>query len=80
MLAAVSADGSYLKPMAMIQPKTDETELFELGFTPESVMIIHRERDFIDRVLFELWATKVLFPEIEKRHAFRLGREHCRHH
>jgi hypothetical protein len=68
MLVAVSADGSYRKPMAIIQRKTYEIELSDVGLTPESVMIVHREHGFIDRVLFELWAATVLFPEIERRH------------
>jgi hypothetical protein len=53
--------------MAIIQQKTYEIGLLEVGFTPESVMIVHRERGFIDRALFELWAATVLFPEIERR-------------
>jgi hypothetical protein len=31
------------------------------------VLIVHRERFFIDRTLFDLWAGTVLFPEIQRR-------------
>jgi hypothetical protein len=49
MLAAISADGSSLKPMVIIQRKTSEVGLFESGFTPEKVVTVHRERGFIGR-------------------------------
>jgi hypothetical protein len=32
------------------------------------VLIVHRERGFIDRTLFDRWAETVLFPEIQPRH------------
>jgi hypothetical protein len=41
-LAAVSADGSSWKPMAIIQRKTYEIDLFDAGFTPDKAMIVHR--------------------------------------
>jgi hypothetical protein len=47
MLAVVSADSSYLKPMAIIQRKTDEIGPFDAVFTPDKAMIVHRERGFI---------------------------------
>jgi hypothetical protein len=67
MLVVVSADGSYLKPIIMIQRKTYEVDLLETGFTPANVLIVHCDCDFIDRNLFQLWAEKGLFPEIERR-------------
>jgi hypothetical protein len=67
MLAALSADGSSLKPMIIIQRKTYEIDLFESGFTPDKVLIVHGERGFIDRTLFDLWAGTMFFPEIERR-------------
>jgi hypothetical protein len=47
MLAAISADGSSLTPMVIVQRKTYEVDLCESGFTPEAVMIVHCERGFI---------------------------------
>jgi hypothetical protein len=67
MLAAISADGSYLTPMMIVQRKTYEIDLCESGLTPEAVMIVYRGRGFINRSFFDLWASRVLFPEIEWR-------------
>jgi hypothetical protein len=67
MLAAISADGSSLKPMVIIQRTTYEVDVFESAFTPEKVVIVHRERGFIDPALFDHSAATVLFPEIERR-------------
>jgi hypothetical protein len=53
--------------MVIIQRKTYKLDLFESGFMPDKVLIIHREHGFIDRQLFGLWAETVLFPEIERR-------------
>jgi hypothetical protein len=55
--------------MVIIQRKTYEVDLFEAGFAPGAVMIVHRERGFNDRTVFDSWAEKVLFPEIERRRA-----------
>jgi hypothetical protein len=68
VLAAISAEGSYLTQVVIVQWKMYEIDLCESGLTPEAVMIVHRERGFIDRNLFDLWASRVLFPEIERRH------------
>jgi hypothetical protein len=55
MLAAISAYGSYLTPMVIVQRKTYEIHLCESGFAPEGVMIAYRERGFIDRNLIGPW-------------------------
>jgi hypothetical protein len=48
MLSRISVDGCALKPMITIQRKTSELKLFESGFPPDKVLIVHRERGFID--------------------------------
>jgi hypothetical protein len=53
--------------MIIIQRKTYEIDLLESGFTPDKVLILHRERGFIDRMLFDHCAETVFFPEIERR-------------
>jgi hypothetical protein len=67
MLAAVNADSLYLKPIITLQRKTHEADPFQAGFRPANLLIVDCERGFIDRSLFQLWAEKVLFPEIERR-------------
>jgi hypothetical protein len=67
MLAAISADGSSLTLKVIVQRKTYEIDRCGSGFNPEAVIIVHRERGFIGRNLFDLWASKVPFPEIEPR-------------
>jgi hypothetical protein len=67
ILAALSADGSDLTSVVVVQRKTNGINLCESRFTPEAVMIVHRRRGFIDRNLFDLWESRVLFPEIERR-------------
>jgi hypothetical protein len=52
--------------MITIRRKTYQVDLFEAGFPPVNVLIVHRQRGFIDRNLFQLWAEKVLFREIEQ--------------
>jgi hypothetical protein len=41
-----------------------ELELSESELTPEKVLSVHRQRGFINRTLFDLWAETMLFPEI----------------
>jgi hypothetical protein len=53
MLTAVSTDGGCLKPMITIQRKTYAVHLCEPGLAPDTVMIVHRERCFINRALFD---------------------------
>jgi hypothetical protein len=67
LLGAISADGSSLKPMVISPRKPIEIALFESGFTPANAMSVHRERGFVDRTLFQLWANRVLFSGIERR-------------
>jgi hypothetical protein len=72
MVAAISADISYLTPMVIVQRKMYEIDLCDSGFTSEAMMIVNRECGFIDQNLFDLWPSRVLFPEIErKRDDFR---------
>jgi hypothetical protein len=56
--------------MVIIPRKTIEVDLSLSGFTPEQALVVHRERGFIDRGLFERWASDVLFPEIQRRRAY----------
>jgi hypothetical protein len=47
--------------------KNERARAFESGFTPDEVLIVHRERSFIDRTLFDLWVETLLLPEIQRR-------------
>jgi hypothetical protein len=69
MVTAVSSDGGSLRPLVIVQRETDEVDSIESGFTREKVLIVHRERGFIDRNLFGEWAGATFFPEVQRRRA-----------
>jgi hypothetical protein len=64
LLASIKANGDYLRPLAIIQRKTMEQELYELGDTPDRCMTVWRETGFITQVLFEDSCLEVLLPDV----------------
>jgi hypothetical protein len=69
MVAAVSSDGGSLRPLVIVQRKTDEVDIIESGLTNNKVRIVHREGGFIGRNLFGEWAGATFFPEVQRRRA-----------
>jgi hypothetical protein len=67
MLASVSGDGSYLKPMMIAEREIYQVNLNEAGPPPAHVLIVHRKCGFINRNQFQPWAERMLFPAIERR-------------
>jgi hypothetical protein len=67
ILVCVVADGTALKPMMNVQRSTSESELFEVGYTHEQLLLAYRESDFIDRHLLIEWANEIFAPEVMKR-------------
>jgi hypothetical protein len=53
ILAGIKANGDCLLPLVIIQPKTIEQELYELGCTPDRYMTMWREAGFITQALFK---------------------------
>jgi hypothetical protein len=66
LLAAITAAGDALKPLIIVPRHTCEQELYEIGFTPQSVLYAEQENGFITAELFNYWAEEVLFPYIER--------------
>jgi hypothetical protein len=52
ILAAIAADGRYLKPLVAIPRDTCEAELFQIGFTPDKLLHASQENGFINTELF----------------------------
>jgi hypothetical protein len=69
LLGAIVADGSYLKPLVILQRSTCEMELYQIGYTPRNAMLRHQENGFIDTPLFNEWTDEVLFPYIMRTRA-----------
>jgi hypothetical protein len=65
LLGAISAGGSSLKPLVIVHRETIETELYELGYTPDRVLLAQQGNAFITTDLFHSWAKEVLFPYFE---------------
>ena len=63
LIACVSADGGYVKPMVVARESID-MELFELGFTPDRVAYTRSSTGYITTEIFEEWITKVFIPHI----------------
>jgi hypothetical protein len=64
IVAAITADGRYLKPLVVILRDTCEAELFQIGFTPEKVLYESQEKGFINIELVNWWTSDVIFPYI----------------
>jgi hypothetical protein len=67
MLLCIRSDGKYLKPLIIIERKSIEVELYELGFTPDVCYIRYQENGFITTALFEEWSKDVLLHDIEEQ-------------
>ena len=67
ILHCIFADGSYLTPLIVTPRKTIEKELYDIGLTPDKVMVCYQENGFVDSYSFLLWACNIFFPEIERR-------------
>jgi hypothetical protein len=63
-LAAITADGTRLRPLIIVNRETCEAERFQIGYTPEKVLYPSQENGFITAELFAWWAPEVLFPHI----------------
>lgn len=67
LIAGIFADGTYTKPLIVIDRKTIEEELIVQGYNESIVAFKFRSNGFIDTQIFNDWADEILFPELEKR-------------
>jgi hypothetical protein len=67
MLGCIAADGSSLVPLIIVPRKTIEVELFEVGYTPDKVLVRFQENGFISAALFDEWVHSILVPAIHER-------------
>jgi hypothetical protein len=51
-LICITADGTALKPMMIVQRSTAELKLFEVGCTPKQLLLAYQESEFIDTHVF----------------------------
>jgi hypothetical protein len=61
----IAADGIFLKPMAVIPCLTVKQEVYEIGYTPNRVMLEYQEDDFISTQLFEKWVNEIFLPHVD---------------
>jgi hypothetical protein len=64
-LAAIAASGTTLKPLIIVQRKSVEKELLDLGYTPDVCSLFYQENGFIDTAIFQYWLINILIPYIE---------------
>lgn len=67
LIGCVAADGTKWKPIIIISRKTIEYTLKEAGYYEDNAIIVHQENGFNTAIIFDYWAERVLFPEIERR-------------
>lgn len=67
LVGCVAADGSILKPFLIITRKTIEKALHEVGYTENVVEIVYQKSGFITAQIFDYWAERIFFPEIDSR-------------
>ena len=67
LIAAISADGSSLRPMVVLPRVTMESELLLRGYTEDKVQYGRSETGFVNRALFTDWVRYTLVPEIRWR-------------
>jgi hypothetical protein len=74
LLLCIAADGTWLKPLLILQRKTIEKELIEEGINEQSARFVYQENGFITAPLFTSWCEHVLFPELRsRRERYRYG-------
>jgi hypothetical protein len=69
MLVCISACGTTLPPLIIVQRKTTEHELYDIGYTPDKLSLAHQENEFINTELFDSWVFDVFLPRVDSRRA-----------
>jgi hypothetical protein len=67
LIACISVDGSYMRPVLVISRKTTEDEFFLYGFASEKVEIYSQTKPCIDSDIFADWFRKTFIPDLAAR-------------
>lgn len=67
LIAGIFADGTYTKPLIVIDRKTIEEELIVQGYNESIIAFKFKSNGFIDTQISNDWADEILFHEFEKR-------------
>ena len=67
LLAGISADGTTLKPMLILQRDTLEAELILRGYTVNQIHFARSENGYMTTHLFNEWARHSFFPELRAK-------------
>lgn len=67
MIAAIVADGSYVKPLIVIQRDTIDTELIQLGYTYDKVLFSKSDTGYINSKIFKKWLIECYIKDVEAK-------------
>lgn len=67
LIAGIFGDGTYTRPLIVLDRKTIEEELRVLGYSSAVVSFKFRSNGFIDTAIFNDWAYETLFPSLQER-------------
>ena len=65
LIAGIAANGNSLKPLIIIPRKSFEIELYEVGYTQETCILVHQENGYINTTIFFEWIHRILIPYFE---------------
>jgi hypothetical protein len=66
-VACIAADGARMNPFVIVPRVTTEKELKYYGYDKSNAVLTFQTNAFMTTALFELWATTVFFPTVERR-------------
>jgi hypothetical protein len=66
-VACIAADGFRMKPFVIVPRVTAEKELRYYGYDESNAVLTFQTNAFMTSALFELWATTVFFPTVDRR-------------
>lgn len=69
LIGAISADGTAIRPMIILQRETVEKELLLRGYTMDKVHLARSDTGFVNSRLFLEWGKVSLIPHIRKMRA-----------
>jgi hypothetical protein len=65
LLVCIAVDGTLVKPIIIVPRLTVEQEVYEIGYTPDRVILEYQENGFVSTQLFDKWVTYVFFPHVQ---------------
>jgi hypothetical protein len=67
LVGCISADGSVMRAMIIVDRVTMEADLDLYGYDEEKILVASQTNAFMTTVLFQKWAEEVFFPTIEDK-------------